>query len=111
MQTLAKRRDVQRTKDADWFSTVKGRRFLNPPSWAIGTRSAHREGLRYYVSPTEQGKPVFLPSGKGHRKMNLMEMRATEEGESECCSVAERIPAIRTAKAGRLPSGLSHEKA
>jgi len=39
-----------------------------------------------------------------------MEMRATEEGESESRSVAEWIPAIRTAQAGRLPSGLSHEK-
>ena len=32
------------------------------------TPSAYREGLSYCVSPIEQGKPVFLPSGKGHRK-------------------------------------------
>lgn len=31
--------------------------------------SAYREGLRYRVSPIEQGKPVFLPSGKGRRKV------------------------------------------
>jgi hypothetical protein len=30
--------------------------------------SAYREGLRYRVSPAEQGKPVFLLLRKGHRK-------------------------------------------
>jgi len=68
-QTFVKRRDVQRTKDADWFLTVKGRRFLNPPSWAIGTLSAYRKGLSYRVSSAEQGKPVFLLSRKGHSKV------------------------------------------
>jgi hypothetical protein len=33
------------------------------------TLSAYREGLTYYVSPAEQGKPVFLPLGKGRRKV------------------------------------------
>jgi hypothetical protein len=33
------------------------------------TLSAYREGLTYCVSPAEQGKPVFLPLGKGHRKV------------------------------------------
>jgi hypothetical protein len=49
--------------------TVKGRRFLNPPPWAIGTLSAYRKGLTYRVSPAEQGKPVLLLSRKGHRKV------------------------------------------
>jgi len=69
MQTFIKRRDVQRTKNADWFLTVRGRRFLNPPSWAICTLSAYRKGLTYRVSPAEQGKPVLLLSRKGHRKV------------------------------------------
>jgi hypothetical protein len=33
------------------------------------TLSAYREGLTYCVSPAEQGKPVFLPARKGHRKV------------------------------------------
>jgi hypothetical protein len=117
MQIFMKRRDVQRTKDADWFLTVKGRRFLNPPSWAIGTLSAYRKGLTYRVSPAEQGKPVLLLSRKGHRKVIRWKCGQQEEGESKGRSVAERILATsanrqhrRTAKAGRLPSGLSHEK-
>jgi hypothetical protein len=48
-------------------------RFLNPLSWANPTLSAYREGLSYRVSPAEQGKPVFLPFGKGHREMTRWE--------------------------------------
>jgi hypothetical protein len=33
------------------------------------TLSASREGLSYRVSPAEQGKPVFLPSGKDRCKV------------------------------------------
>jgi len=47
-----------------------------------------------------------------------MEVRATEEGESECRSVIERISGCVSIaghitglrKQGRLPFGLSHEK-
>jgi hypothetical protein len=50
-----------------------------------------RKGLTYRVSPAEQGKPVLLLSRKGHRKVIRVEVRATEEGESQGRSVAERI--------------------
>jgi hypothetical protein len=33
------------------------------------TLSAYREGLRYRVSPAEQGKPELLLLRKGHRKV------------------------------------------
>jgi hypothetical protein len=33
------------------------------------TLSAYRKGLNYRVSPAEQGKPVFLLSRNGYRKV------------------------------------------
>jgi len=66
MQTLVfKRRDVQRTKDADWFSNRAGTEVSKSPVMGGSSRSAYREGLSHDVSPAEQGKPVLSPfSGK-----------------------------------------------
>src|SRR5579862_2042359 len=68
MQTLVKRRDVRKTKDAVWFSTGKGTAVSISSVMGRSSLSAYREGLSYCVSPAEQGKPVFLLSRKGSRK-------------------------------------------
>jgi hypothetical protein len=90
MQTLVKRRDVSGIKDAEWFLTA---RYGGFEIFRHGqpTLSAYREGLRYRVSPAEQGKPVFLLFEERSPQGGSMEVRATEEGESEGRSVIGRI--------------------